>query len=140
MTDVKPTVPGSMTEAPADRRRSHRLQLTMPVIVRAQVGNTPVEENTHTVAVNANGCMVRLAAKLNRSHQVSIINPKTAEELPCTVSFIGQSDGKRTEIGLEFTEPSPLFWRIAFPPDDWDPSERKRPAGTSPPRRHPQRD
>jgi hypothetical protein len=137
MADVKPTAPASGTEAPSERRRSLRLQITMPVIVRAQVGNAPVEEQTHTIAVNANGCMVRLAARLLRSQQVSIINPKTAEELPCKITYVGQSDGKKTEFGLEFAEASPLFWRIAFPPEDWDPSERKRPMSSPPPKRQP---
>jgi PilZ domain len=135
MADVKPTASASGAEASSERRRSLRLQIMMPVIVRAQVGNAAVEEETHTVAVNANGCMVRLSARLARSQQVSIINPKTAEELPCKVTFVGQSDGKKTEIGLEFAEASPLFWRIAFPPEDWDPSERKRPIASPSPKR-----
>jgi hypothetical protein len=135
MAELKPTPSASGTDASSERRRSLRLQITMPVIVRAQVGNAPIEETTHTVAVNANGCMVRLSARLARSQQVSIINPKTAEELPCKVTYVGQNDGNKTEIGLEFAEASPLFWRIAFPPEDWDPSERKRPIGSTPPKR-----
>jgi PilZ domain len=134
MTEVKP---GSGTDAASERRRSHRLQLTMPVIVRGQISNHPFTEEAQTVAVNANGCMVRLAARLVRSQPVSIVNPKTAEELPCKVTYVGQSDGKKTEIGLEFAESSPLFWRIAFPPEDWDPAERKRPMASPPPKRHP---
>jgi len=103
----------------------------MPVIVRGQSGNRAFEEKTRTVSVNANGCMVRLEAQVARMQEIAIVNPKTAEELPCTVTFIGQKEGEKTEIGLGFVEASPLFWRIAFPPDDWDPAERKR-AGTRP--------
>jgi hypothetical protein len=25
----------------------------------------------------------------------------------------------KAEIGLEFSEPRPTFWRVAFPPEDW---------------------
>jgi hypothetical protein len=25
----------------------------------------------------------------------------------------------KSEIGLEFSEPRPAFWRVAFPPEDW---------------------
>ena len=114
----------------SDRRRTHRIQITMPVIVRGKSGAQSFEERTQTVSVNANGCMVRLEARVGRMQHVEIVNPKTAEELPCTVTYIGQNDGTKTEIGLEFTEPSPLFWRIAFPPVDWDPSERKRPSAS----------
>jgi hypothetical protein len=129
MAIEKPPAGGG--DSPSDRRRTHRIQITMPVIVRGKSGAQSFEEQTHTVSVNANGCMVRLEARVGRMQHVEIVNPKTAEELPCTVTFIGQNDGTKTEIGLEFMEASPLFWRIAFPPVDWDPSERKRP-GASP--------
>ncbi|HKN61889.1 MAG TPA: PilZ domain-containing protein [Candidatus Acidoferrales bacterium] len=129
MADVKSSTTGPAGDSAAERRRTHRIQITMPVIVRGKSGSHAFEEKTQTVSVNANGCMVRLEARIARGQHVSIVNPKTVEELPCTVTFVGQTDAGKTEIGLEFSEPSPLFWRIAFPPEDWDPSERKR-AGT----------
>lgn len=130
MADPKP--PASGGDSASDRRRTHRLQITMPVIVRGGTGTHAFEEETRTVSVNANGCMVYLAAQVTRSQHVSIVNPKTAEELPCRVTYVGQRDGNKIEIGLEFSEASPLFWRIAFPPEDWDPSERKRATGPHP--------
>jgi len=111
----------------------------MPVLVRGTHGSQKFEEEALTVSINANGCMVRLAAKVSRSQQISIINPKTAEELPCVVTFLGQKDGAKMEVGVEFTEPSPLFWRIAFPPEDWDPSERKRASAPRPPAARPRK-
>jgi hypothetical protein len=122
-------IPRSRTssELQADRRRTQRVQIAMPVLVRGKNGQKTFEEQTHTVSINAHGCMLRLAAQVARSQEVHIVNPKTAEELPCKVTFLGQRDADKTEVGIEFTEPSPLFWRIAFPPEDWDPSERKRP-------------
>lgn len=139
MADVKTPVRGG-SEGSADRRRTHRIPITMPVIVRGKAGAETFEEKTSTVSVNANGCMVRLESDIGRTHHVSIVNPKTAEELPCTVTFMGKKDKGKTEVGLEFSEPSPLFWRIAFPPEDWDPAERKR-AGAhhphhAPPKHH----
>jgi hypothetical protein len=74
-----------------------------------------------------------MANPVARGEEISLVNKKTVEELPCTVTFVGQKDGGKTEIGVEFTEPSPLFWRIAFPPEDWDPSERKRAGAPRPP-------
>jgi len=105
----------------------------MPVLVRGKKGDLPFTEETHTASVNVHGCMVRLAEKVVRGQEVTIVNPNTVEELPCTVAFVGQSESGRTEVGLEFIEPSPLFWRITFPPEDWDPSERKRPTTTGTP-------
>jgi hypothetical protein len=136
MSETKPPLAGPAGDSSVDRRRTHRIQIVMPVIVRGKNGSHPFQEQTHTISVNANGCMVRMETRIARLQHVSLLNPKTAEELPCLVSFIGQRHGTRIEVGLEFVEPSPLFWRIAFPPEDWDPSERKRPSGSrTPPKR-----
>lgn len=138
MSDAKPSIPSATAES-ADRRRSHRVNITMPILVRGKVNGQNFQEETATVSVNAHGGMVRLAAKVVRTQQVSLVNPKTTEEMPCRVIFVGQKENGKTEVGIEFVEPSPLFWRIAFPPEDWDPSERKRPASSRPPVTPPQR-
>lgn len=137
MSDTKASIPGAAADS-ADRRRSLRVNITMPILVRGNVGGQNFEEDSSTVSVNAHGGMIRLVTKVVRMQQISLINPKTTEEMPCTVTFLGQKENGRTEVGVEFVEPSPLFWRIAFPPEDWDPSERKRPASPrspAPPRR-----
>jgi hypothetical protein len=131
-------IKGSPTTAPnesssSDRRRSHRVHIAMPVVVRGKNGTQTFEEQTVTMAVSAHGCLLRLTAQLTRGQQISLVNPKTAEELPCTVIFLGTKEGGKTEVGVEFVEPSPVFWRISFPPEDWDPSERKRPTNSRPP-------
>jgi hypothetical protein len=133
MSDMRHPPPGVPGENYAERRRTQRVRIAMPVLVRGKKGNQTFEEETVTTSINAHGCMVRLAAQVARSQQISIINPKTAEELPCTVIFLGPKDAGKTEVGIEFAEPSPVFWRIAFPPEDWDPAERKRPVARTPP-------
>jgi hypothetical protein len=133
MAEIKPTVAGGSTESAAERRRTQRVLIAMPVLVRGGSGTKTFEEDTATVSVSANGCLVRLAHAVVRGEEIAIVNPKTAEELPSTVTFIGLKEGGKAEVGAEFAEPSPLFWRIAFPPADWDASERKRPTGVRPP-------
>jgi hypothetical protein len=103
------------------------------VIVRGTSKGKPFEEETKTSTVNANGCLVTMDTPVLRGQQVSIVNSKTVEELTCNVAFISENKGSKSEVGLEFTEPSPLFWRIGFPPEDWsESSERKR--APAPPR------
>jgi hypothetical protein len=95
----------------------------MPVLVRGP----NFHEATSTVAVNAHGCLVLLKTKVLRDDQLSLINPKTAEELPAKVVSLGKPEDGKIPVGVEFGEPSPLFWRINFPPEDWfTSSERKR--------------
>jgi len=129
MSDTKPTIQGSATEG-SDRRRSHRVYISMPILVRGKHAGQSFEEATQTISVSAHGGLLRVAAKLVRGQAVSIVNAKTAEELPCTVTSLGQKENGKTEVGVEFTEASSFFWRIAFPPEDWDQSERKRPGST----------
>lgn len=126
MKETKDSVVPATSENASDRRRSPRVQIIMPVVIRAKTGHSPFTEETYTASVNAHGCMVRLAGKVVRGQELSIVNPRTVEELACAVTFVGQKDAGKVEVGLEFVEPSPLFWRITFPAEDWDPTERKR--------------
>jgi PilZ domain len=129
MAGMRGSTPG---EVSAERRRSHRVNISMPILVRGKRAGQHFEEQALTISVSAHGCMFRLKAAVTRMQEVAIVNTKTAEELPCKITFLGQKEGGQTEVGVEFIEPSPLFWRIAFPPDDWDPAERKRPGGSRP--------
>jgi hypothetical protein len=136
MTNGKEPPPSLAGQNYNKLRRTQRVHIQMAVIVRGTSKGKPFEEETKTTTVNANGCLVSLDATVTRGQQVSIVNSKTVEELTCNVAFISESKGSKTEVGLEFTEPSPLFWRIGFPPEDWSEStERKRvplPAKPSP--------
>jgi PilZ domain len=132
MSEVKPSPADSGADNYKEKRRSQRVQLTIPVIVRGRQGATKFQEETQTVAVSANGCLIRLKAQVTRGQEIFIVNPKTAEELPCAVTYLGQKESGKMEVGMEFAEASPLFWRVAFPPADWDPTERKLPSGTRP--------
>lgn len=116
---------GQQETSLAPVRRTKRVQIALPVLVRG----ADFREKTSTVSVSAHGCLVRLTAKVAQGDEVWLIHPKTAEEIPSKVVSLGKPDGEKTPVGIEFSEPSPLFWRINFPPDDWLTStERKRPA------------
>ena len=132
MTETKSqleVVEGGIT---ARKRRSKRIHIAMPVIVRATSGDRPLEEATKTLRVNAHGCLLCLITTLQMGHQVFLVNPATREEVACTVNFLGKKDGEATEVGLEFIHPSPFFWRIHFPPEDWNPEDRKLPSPPGP--------
>ena len=116
----------------AERRQTHRVQISMPVVVRGRRGNGIFLEEAHTVAVNLQGCLLWLAAEVGREDQLTVVNASTAEEAPCTVAYVGLNQDAKTEIGLKFVQSAPRFWSIAFPPDDWDPDDRKRPEKAQP--------
>ena len=104
------------------RRRSQRVLMQVPVRIR---GKNPqgvdFEEFTETLAINAHGALVLLAARLTSGGVVHMRHNKTEEEQECHVAFLGPVRGGKAEIGLEFSKPCPTFWRVAFPPEDWTP-------------------
>jgi hypothetical protein len=49
---------------PADKRRTQRVLLQIPILVRAQFeGDTPLTGETSTLVVNADGALISLAMK-----------------------------------------------------------------------------
>ena len=109
----------SQTQKPADFRRSQRVLLRVPVRVSGVGTAGPFSEDTTTLIVNAHGALVSLAAKVTMGQTLSITNLRTDEKLDCCVAHIAL--GQSAEIGLGFASSAPLFWRIAFPPEDWVP-------------------
>jgi hypothetical protein len=87
----------------------------------------PFKEITQTVAVNANGCLIELAETVVKDQALLLTNMKTNEEIACNVVTVASAVNGKSPVGLRFAQPSPRFWGLAFPPDDWDPANRKLP-------------
>jgi hypothetical protein len=45
----------------------------------------------------------------------------TNEEIVCSVIDVNLGAGDIPEVGLSFAKPTPSFWRVSFPPEDWTP-------------------
>lgn len=104
-------------------RKTQRVQITMRLHVRGK----HFQETASTAAVSPHGCLLLLKQKVAKGDQLSLVNPNTNEELSGKVTALGKSDDGNFQAAIRFSQPSPLFWRISFPPDDWRTSdERKR--------------
>ena len=110
------------TEQSGRHRKTQRVHIAMPVIVRGR----NFKETTNTVTVNQDGCLLLLKNKVLGGEPVSLVNPNTTEELPGKVVALGRVENGVTQVAIKFTEHSPLFWRISFPPDDWLSSEERK--------------
>lgn len=118
----------------ANQRRSQRILLTVPLrVCGIRTNGTPFMEYTNTLIVNAHGALIQLREPVRHGQNLSVRNVKTGEEIDCTVVDVNPGTNGASEIGLEFAEPSPRFWRVSFPPADWSPRnpEAKRFAGSS---------
>lgn len=110
-----------------EQRRSHRVHITIAVVLKGKRGEVPFEEETLTTVVNAAGALVATNLQLQQGQALTVLNKKTSEELACKVVFLQPGENGRMQMAFEFLEPAPKFWRISFPPDNWDNAERKRP-------------
>lgn len=107
------------------RRRSQRVVLTMPVVVTTEGAprDAYFEEQTHTLIVNLHGALIVLAGKVSKGQKLKMRNRATQEEQVCQVASLGSKVDGKTQVGVEFLKPSPDFWHISFPPEDWASAE-----------------
>jgi len=106
----------------ANRRRSQRVLMTIPVRVSGQnaVG-LPFEEETHTRAISAHGGLIQVSTQVYRGQRLTLSNVQTKAALECVVAHIDSHQGGHPQVGVEFMLPNPVFWHVAFPPKDWTP-------------------
>jgi PilZ domain len=105
---------------PASRRRSQRVLMQVHVRIRGTDSlSKSFEEQAVTLAINAHGALISLKHRLTNGSKVQLRHNMTDEEQECHVVHVGQLRDGKTEVGLEFSEPRPGFWRVAFPPEDW---------------------
>jgi hypothetical protein len=102
-------------------RRSQRVIVNVPVTVLTHGGNKDAafEEETQTLAVNAHGAMIAIGKKVTKGQTLKLRNRVTQEEQICKVVYLGATLGGKVQVGVEFAEKAPDFWRIAFPPENW---------------------
>jgi hypothetical protein len=107
---------------PASRRRSQRVLMQVHVRIRGTDSlSESFEEQAVTLAINAHGALVAMKHRLSSGTKVQLKHNMTDEEQECHVVHLGQVRDGKIEVGLEFSEPRPGFWRVAFPPEDWTP-------------------
>src|SRR6266852_9587403 len=76
----------------ANRRRSQRVLMTVPVRVSGQTGvGLPFEEETHTRAISAHGALLLVSAQVYRGQRLTLSNPQTK----CALESGGEHTNKR---------------------------------------------
>ncbi len=115
------------------RRRSCRVLVHIPVQVKSdQRSKDSFEEDTQTLVVNAHGALVPLANPVRNGQTLRLKNKISTDEQTCKVVYLGPAQNSKVQVGIEFTAPTPHFWHIAFPPEDWSassPEARTRNSG-----------
>jgi len=108
-------------------RRTSRVTIDISLVMFGQGSDGKVfREQTKTVRVNAHGGVVNLETDVDPQKPVIVLNESTKAEVHCRIANRAETAKGQIEVGFEFVTPSPKFWGINFPPEDWNPAERKK--------------
>jgi len=80
-----------------------------------------ISEEVCTSVVNAHGALLQLGERVAVGQLLNVRNLNSNQQLQAAVVAAGVAPSGKSEIGIEFLEPAPRFWRISFPPEDWSP-------------------
>src|SRR5436853_6688267 len=108
-------------------KRNQRLRLELPVFVYSRSTDQepePLHEMARSWVVYARGGVLLLGATVKLGQELLLVNPRSEVQAVCRVAGFEPCPPM---VRLEFTEPVPGFWGVAFPPEDGDPAERKLP-------------
>jgi hypothetical protein len=95
--------------------------LQLKVMVLAQTPERDeVQEDTHTLVVNAHGGLMKLKMELCAGQPLTLVNPATGMRQGCRVVRIDQPSPDYYAVAFEFDQPAPKFWPVVFPPKDWE--------------------
>jgi hypothetical protein len=105
------------------KRRSQRIERIVPVVVH----RTPKEgpqfyERTQTLTISAHGALLALTDEVVPKQTLFVQNTVSGEQQECHVVYVEKELVGPTKVAVEFTRPTPSFWRIAYPPADWSTS------------------
>jgi hypothetical protein len=104
----------------------------MPVEIFGQTASGKVfREETRTLVVSAHGALLVMSLVPEILPSVLLVNKKTKAEAQCRLVLQKETEPGKGEVSVEFIDPQPRFWGIAFPPEDWNNADRKRPPSIS---------
>ena len=102
------------------RRRSQRVPAQLPVVAQGTLTDeTPFVDPTRAIVLSAHGCLITLSASISLGDRLILRNTANREEQDCRVVYLGEKQGGRTEVGLQFKTAAPQFWGLEHPPPDW---------------------
>lgn len=105
------------------QRRSERVLVDIPVLIRGESGGRAFQEETFTVTVSAHGALLMLETEVSLGQKLTVRNPKNSDEREVRVAYKGAVHAGLAQVAVEFRGPAPEFWQMDSPPESW-----KRPA------------
>jgi hypothetical protein len=97
-----------------ERRRSQRVMVRMPVLLHVP-GRTQVVRGV-TLFVSEVGAMIVIPEPLAAGTKLALENPNSNKKVSASVTRSPQVTSEGALLPVEFSEKSPAFWDIVFPP------------------------
>jgi hypothetical protein len=69
--------------------------------------------------VSAHGALMALTGTVAPKQKLLVQNTASREQQECRVVYVKKETTGPPPVAVEFTRPTPSFWRVAFPPADW---------------------
>ena len=115
--------PNRRVRGEEDRRRSQRVLLRVKAFVFVIRDGQEVRLEVTTLSVNAHGALVAAKQGVPLETKVVLEHGGTGERVTCRVVRPPREMPEGFHTALEFTSPAVDFWKIAFPPTDWSPTD-----------------
>lgn len=111
---------GGRLSTAGNQRRSQRVLLQIRVILEVEIdaGNL-IRLDAFTLDVNAHGGLLEMSLPLRPGQRLSLVNPTSGLKKPSRIVGLRRSTDSGFLVAFEFDSPTPKFWPIAFPPEDW---------------------
>jgi PilZ domain len=108
------------TQPCLNNRRSERIDLNVPVVVYRPANEGPQFcQSTQTLVVSAHGALMGLTCAVAPKQRLVVQNADSGEQQECRVVYVKNDRMGPPQVAVEFTQPTPSFWRVASPPFDW---------------------
>jgi hypothetical protein len=102
--------------AGAEQRRSERILIDVPVIVKGAPAGAAdgrsFQEETFTVTISPHGALLMLAAGVSLGQHIVVRNSLNQREQEARVAYKGAAHAGLAQVGIEFLKESPEFWPI----------------------------
>jgi len=94
--------------------------MDVPIIVSGELpDHRAFREETFTVTVSAHGALMMMATKVALGQKLVVMNPENHDEREARVAYLGRPHAGLSQVAIEFARPSPTFWPVTSPPEDW---------------------
>jgi len=91
-------------------RHSHQVSL---LIYGSDADKQPFHEEAETIDAHENGCSLTMETAVVNGQRLFLTNMRNQAEQECRVVHVGSRVRGKARVGIEFTVPSPQFWRPA---------------------------